>query len=279
MNTEPPEGDDLHRMLVSMKQNVLERATPRPKRRRHRTGIAIGVVGVLLLGAAGGSVALGLIPTRLAAAPAPSATHSQEPAVTETPSGDPVIDRPTPTATPTPTGTPTPTRPAYALDDPSTWTVSGTEVGPIALGGNREAEIDDLAGPFSTLGPEQTCPNPNAVFLHDEQGTNLVVVGTDGTVQSVDIGFSMPLGQTQVAGPTTPEGLGIGSTLEQLRAAYPDLHFSRAGADGPTVDNPYGGYVTAMNGATVTFLIPVGQDRVASMWVSVTDPNPPDEYC
>ncbi|WFR67037.1 hypothetical protein P9139_21205 [Curtobacterium flaccumfaciens] len=87
-------------MLVSMKQNVLERATPRPKRRGRRAGIAIGIVGVLMLGAAGGGVALGLIPTSLTADPAPTATTTPEPTQTETPSGAPVIGRPTPTPPP-----------------------------------------------------------------------------------------------------------------------------------------------------------------------------------
>jgi len=277
MNTEPPVGDDLQRMLVAMKQNVLERAEPRRGRRGRRAGIAIGIVSVLLLGAAGGGVALGLIPTSLTAEPTPSATSTPEPSVSETPSGAPVVDRPTPTPTSTPS--PTSTRPAYALDDPSTWTISGTEVGPIALGGERSTELDDLAGAFETLGPEQTCPNPNAVFLRSEQGMDMVVSGQDGTVQGVDIGLGEPLGPERAAAPTTAEGLGLGSTLAELRAAYPDLHYSRAGAEGPTDEDPYGGYVTAMNGATVTFAIRPGETAVTRMWVSISEPRPPYEYC
>ncbi len=123
MNTEPPVGDELQRMLVSMKQHVLERAESRPRRRR-LTGIAIGVVSVLLLGAAGGGVALGLIPTSLTAEPTPTATSTPEQTASETPSGAPVIGRPTPR--PTPTSTPTSTRAPYSVADPSTWTISGT---------------------------------------------------------------------------------------------------------------------------------------------------------
>lgn len=280
MDTEPPQGDDLQRMLVPMKRHVLEHAAPRRSRRGRTTGIALGIVGVLLLGATGGGVALGLIPTSFtgqAQAPAPSDTPEQLPS--EAPSGAPVSDEPTPVLTPTSTPTPTSTRPAYSLSDPSTWTISGTEVGPIALGGDRATELDDLAGIFETLGPEQTCPNENAVFLHSEQGTSLIVSGQDGLVQNVDIGFAVPLGEDRVAGPTTPQGLGLGSTLEQLRAAYPDLHFSRPGLDGPTEDLPEGGWVTTMNGATITFVVPAGRDTVAGMWVSLVDANPPYEYC
>ncbi|SOC89871.1 hypothetical protein SAMN05660766_3605 [Curtobacterium sp. 314Chir4.1] len=97
MNTEPPEGDDLHRMLVSMKQNVLERATPRPKRRRVRPGIAIGVVGLLAIGTATGAVALSLSQQEQPTA-APTQTQQPEPAPSATtPTSAPI----TPTATPT----------------------------------------------------------------------------------------------------------------------------------------------------------------------------------
>lgn len=106
MNTEPPEGDDLQRMLVSMKQNVLERATPRPKRRRGRSGVVIGVVALLAVGTATGAVALTLSQQDTPVA-APTQTQVPEPSPTATtPSSAPITDAPTPT--PTPTATPTP---------------------------------------------------------------------------------------------------------------------------------------------------------------------------
>ena len=43
MNTEPPTGDDLQRLLVTMKQGVLDRAEeqrPASRRRGRRAGIA-----------------------------------------------------------------------------------------------------------------------------------------------------------------------------------------------------------------------------------------------
>jgi len=105
MNTEPPEGDDLQRMLVSMKQNVLERATPRPKRRRFRPGIALGVVGLLAIGTATGAVALSLSQQETPVA-APTTSRAPEPAPSATtPSSAPITQRPTPRPTPTPTTT------------------------------------------------------------------------------------------------------------------------------------------------------------------------------
>ncbi|MGN6407768.1 MAG: hypothetical protein ACTHMH_05430 [Curtobacterium sp.] len=96
MNTEPPEGDDLQRMLVSMKQNVLERATPRPKRRRFRPGIALGIVGLLAIGTATGAVALTLSQQETPVA-APVQTQQPEPAPSATtPTSAPITQRPTP---------------------------------------------------------------------------------------------------------------------------------------------------------------------------------------
>lgn len=117
MNTEPPEGDDLQRMLVAMKQNVLERATPRSRRRRIRPGIVIGVVGLLALGTASGAVAVSLsqqdhpvaAPTTREPAPVPSAA---------TPTSAPITMTPTPRPTRNPVATiPTTCREAVPAKD------------------------------------------------------------------------------------------------------------------------------------------------------------------
>ncbi|MDN4649602.1 hypothetical protein [Curtobacterium sp. PsM8] len=106
MNTEPPTGDDLQRMLVSMKQTVLDRAEdrrPAPRRRGRRAGIVIGVIALLGLGATSGGVALGMIPQPFtASAPAPTPSPS-EPVAPSTPESAPVQETPDPVPTPTPT--------------------------------------------------------------------------------------------------------------------------------------------------------------------------------
>ncbi|ROS50261.1 hypothetical protein [Frigoribacterium sp. PhB24] len=95
MNSEPPAGDELARMLVTMKQNVLERTTESPRRKRNRTlGLGLGLAALLAIGGGSGALALGMLPSPFqASAPA-------------TPTGTPT---PTPTATPTATPRPTPT--------------------------------------------------------------------------------------------------------------------------------------------------------------------------
>jgi hypothetical protein len=87
MNTEPPTGDDLNRMLVSMKQNVLERTTDQqPPRAPRHIGLIIGLVALIGLGSASGAVALGLVPKPFAerASVVPTATEDPAPPVTET---------------------------------------------------------------------------------------------------------------------------------------------------------------------------------------------------
>jgi hypothetical protein len=116
MNTEPPTGDDLQRMLVSMKQTVLDRAEdrrPAPRRRGRRAGIVIGVIALLGIGATSGGVALGMIPQPFtASAPAPT-TEPSEPVMPSAPESAPVQETPEPA--PTPTATPTPVARAGTL--------------------------------------------------------------------------------------------------------------------------------------------------------------------
>ncbi|MDM7892898.1 hypothetical protein [Curtobacterium caseinilyticum] len=278
MDTEPPQGDDLQRMLVPMKRHVLEHATPRRSRRGRTTGIALGIVGVLLLGATGGGVALGLIPTSFtgqAQAPAPSDTPEQLPS--EAPSGAPVSDEPTPVLTPTSTPTPTPTstRPPYSLSDPSTWTISGTEVGPVALGGQLDAETDDLRGVLSD--EFSSCSNPRASFWAGKGTLLTIITGADGRIESLSV---RGLAETTDRPPTTAAGIGPGSTVAELRAAYPDLRRSSTSDPDPAVtDDPYGGLTTTVDGSFVTFSTRGPDFPVDEVWVSTVDDAPPTEYC
>ncbi len=257
MDSEPPKGDDLQRLLVTMKQDVLARATPRRGPRRRRTGIAIGVVAALLLGAAGGSVALGLIPGQDDRAAPPAATATPDPTPTRTPDGAPVVDSP-------PTPTPTSTRPPYAVDDPRTWTISGSEVGPVALGGAVAAETDDLSAAFTG---DSNCPNPDVSWWTADGRTPIIVVGQDGVVTGIAVGdFS-----ADQPGPTTAEGLGVGSTLAELRAAYPDLT-QVTGTDGTPA------WTIVRQGRHITFSMRRDTTVTGSVWVS-DEAQEPSEFC
>ncbi|MGW8433123.1 hypothetical protein ACWGJ9_18700 [Curtobacterium citreum] len=273
MDSEPPKGDDLQRLLVTMKQDVLARATPRRGPRRRRTGIAIGVVAALLLGAAGGSVALGLIPGQDDRAAPPAATATPEPTPTRTPDGAPVVDSPPPTPTPTPTST----RRPFALDDPGTWTISGTEVGPIALDGAYDAETDDLAATY-VHSPCYALWDPREPSGPSGEAPSLFIVPDgSGGISGVDIA-----GLPRPAAPTTAEGLGLGSTLDELRAAYPDLHYTvfdgAAPEPDPADENPYGVWTTTIDGGHVSFHV-TATTPVNGIWVSIQRATPPTEFC
>lgn len=267
MNTEPPQGDDLQQMLVSMKQNVLARAEfdrPAPKRRGRRAGIVIGVIAVLGIGVGSGAVALGMVPQPFTAAPAPSPTVT-EPSQTPTKSSAPVVNEPT--ATPTPT----PTRKPFALDDPSTWTISGNEVGPIAIDGETGAELDDLT-PTYTRDPNASCPNPNAFFFSNGQEQTIWVQQTEGQVSGIEVNRHEEGGTSFGTGPTTAEGIGVGSTVSEVRDAYPEALLANEGqAYGQTI------YSVGGEGRWMSFVIGES-DQVTNIWVS-HDPVPPYEWC
>lgn len=267
MNTEPPTGDDLQRMLVSMKQNVLDRAEerrPAPRRRGRRAGIVIGVIALLGLGATSGAVALGMVPQPFAAAPAPSPSVVA-PSETPTRSSAPVVNEPTSTPTPTPTRRP------YDAADPSTWTISGDEVGPVALGGETSAELDDLVPPF-TRDAASTCPNPDAFLFSNGQEQSIWVQQTMGLVSGVLLSRHREGSTSFGTGPTTAEGIGVGSTVEELRDAYPALvQLNADQTSGQTIDAVGG------EGRWVSFVI--GEpDRVTDIWVG-SEPVPPYEWC
>lgn len=273
MRSEPPVGDDLQRMLVSMKQNVLERAEPR-KRRGRRTGVAIAVVALLAIGAAGGGVALGLIPTAPEAAPVTTPSPT-EPTRTVTPSSAPVVITPAPT----------PTTPPYSATDWSTWTITADGIGPATIGsatGTDDAALREgltpappLVDDTGTVIYQWGCANPNARIWERSDGKVVEIVG-DGVVQTVVISGPSDSTATQPAvGPKTLAGIGLGSTLDEIRAAYPNVVQTRTDAAGGTGDTFW---AVPDGGRFIVFQIPADGTSVSRVYVSATD-EPAYDYC
>lgn len=254
-------------MLVAMKQTVLTRAAEaRPQRRRRgrRAGIVIGVIAVLGLGATGGGVALGMIPQPFAAAPAPTAAPSRTPsAAPSTPAAAPVQE------TPEPAPTPTSTRRPFAIDDPSTWTISGNELGPIALGGQFDAETAVLHDGGRAASEHEPCPAMiSGTWKLDGTDSVEVRADVDGVIRAVRLRPTVPSDDAPVLRPDSPrtaQGVTLGSTLTELRSVYPDIHPVDPGAtaewsfwetDGAAGPMTFG---LALDGETVN-LIDIGNE-------------------
>lgn len=127
---------------------------------------------------------------------------------------------PAPSATPE-TGTPTPT-PTIDLADPSSWVVSATGIGPITLGGSAAAAAESMTA-FTTTSNDGApeCP----VTVYDSDAVPSIYIGTENVdsdvITSIRLGVGLvPDGATS---PTTAEGIGIGSTVDELTAAYPSI--------------------------------------------------------
>ncbi|MDH6180375.1 hypothetical protein M2152_000557 [Microbacteriaceae bacterium SG_E_30_P1] len=182
-----------------------------------------------------------------------------------------------PTATPTPASSSTaepsalPTDDAPDPTDPSTWVIESAAVGPIALGDAAADAADALTsyGRGEALGD---CP---VIFL-DAPGLPGVVLspGSDGAIEAITItskSAGMPQDPTVLAdaSPRTSEGVGIGSTRDELVAALPDAEIVR--------DDP-ASVVYRTGSASPYRLFVVESDRVVAITVSYADAIP-REFC
>ncbi|MFK4837906.1 hypothetical protein ACI3KY_19425 [Microbacterium sp. ZW T2_14] len=152
----------------------------------------------------------------------PSATDA-EPSASVPSASAPSAPSPTPSPTPTPTRTPTPTPTrSEDPDDPATWVITEAGMGPIALG-----------MPFSdalTSMPSGTTNDPDlcgwlAWWSAPAREYNVYTArpgntSDDGPVSLVATeAWGDP---TAAIGPRTASGVGVGSTVEDVRAEYPD---------------------------------------------------------
>lgn len=144
-----------------------------------------------------------------------------------------------PKATPgTSTSPSSPTQPAPSTTainptDPSTWVITFTGIGPLTIGGDKAAQIAKVTT-YSEHGGPTTCP---AKFLTAAKGPTLIVADytTPGRndVLSVAgvIGASSPATAYGRFSPATDKGIRLGSTLAQLKSAYPGI--ANTGSYGP----------------------------------------------
>jgi hypothetical protein len=122
-------------------------------------------------------------------------------------------------ATPTPTPTPSPT-PARDPADPSTWIISETGMGPLVLDQPFSQAVAQLPSPVER--DLERCTNQ--VWWRDADDSALVILhnGSNDAAPLHLVMWADWVEPYDVGGPRTAKGIGVGSTVDEVRAAYPD---------------------------------------------------------
>lgn len=160
------------------------------------------------------------------------------------------------------TGSPPPptTSPTSTIDpsDMTTWTLSGEGVGPIDLG----AAYPEVLGAVPDFEKAEWCEG--VVRLHRE-GTATAVLFLSADGASVE---TITVSGMDVAAPATAEGISLGSSMDDLFAAHPDLSLTnQPAADAWTYATPTDA------GGSMSFL--TYDDEVQMMGVGAGIPTEP----
>ncbi|MGX5694920.1 hypothetical protein ACWKWP_01870 [Agromyces soli] len=112
-----------------------------------------------------------------------------------------------------------PTPAAADPSDISTWVISGAGIGPI----ERGAPYPEAVVGLSAFAAEEMCPG---MIVFEREGTPRVLVSLseDGAaVATVWVSGRGADGGAPSVTPVTAAGIGLGSSLDELEAAYPEL--------------------------------------------------------
>ncbi|MCM3658683.1 hypothetical protein M3147_15610 [Agromyces mediolanus] len=195
---------------------------------------------------------------------------ASEPEPTPSP---PATSSPTPTASPTPA--PVPSAAAPDVADLTTWTISGAGFGPVVRG----AAYPEVATPLTAfdLAPvDAACPRLFTLALAADDGPSvaallLIVSETGDRVEDVWVSGSPDASGTLPLAPRTAEGIGLGSRIDELTAAYPELQqIAQLSAEG------FGYAVGDAERGWIDFI--VVEDVVTSVGSSA-EPRAPKEFC
>lgn len=220
---------------------LTEVGAQRPRRRAVTALLALAVMVIAVMVVAMTMLVGDASPTRVATAPS---TSSPVPSTT--------VDAPPPTAAPEPTTT-TAALPALATAD---WHITDDGVGPIKLG----MTFEDVAR--ASHASIRTYPNDPFVGLDPEQGS---------TLQPGDVSlFDQRTGMVSIIGVSSPTiatdvGIRVGSTTDDVRAAYPGAEFQDAGRGSGLflIDRPGGRVLVLGIDAGVVRIIELCTDRAA----------------
>ncbi|MFF9564892.1 hypothetical protein ACF1AJ_16215 [Leifsonia sp. NPDC014704] len=249
------------RRKAAIRELVVDNAAAHPGRAggRKRTALVATLV-VLALTISGGSVAYALGTGLFDPAPV-APTTSPTPTVTPTP---------TPTSTPTPTPTPTAAAPDPA--DPSTWTIDFNGVGPFRLS-MPIVSVPSAASGFADETDERCKPRQVDLVASDHLGISAFSPQQQpDTVDSLLLNYNFTIyGDPAPVTPRTDRGIGIGSTTEELLAAYPGIALT--GTYNEVADN-YG----LQDSAGTWIVFRTLHDRVDVIMVSPVSVIP-SEFC
>lgn len=197
--------------------------------------IAIVLAGSLVLGS---GIGAGVGAVVNAVRPAAQDDIRETDALTSDPEGSP--SEPQPSAVPVETS------------DPATWTIDFDSVGPIELGEAVTSARGDMSAWVAE--PVDVCTWTNW-FSRPEISLVFILTEDESAIDLIDISNR---GQDARVGPKTAEGIGLGSTLDELTAAYPDVQ--RTGDYGP--DYLY--YAITDGSNWIVFAVePTGISRIA----------------
>jgi len=191
-------------------------------------------------------------------------------ATAPTPSGT-ATDGSSPPAEPTPTEART-TAPSADPADPATWIITEEGIGPVQIGGDF---AETLAGlPDDWRNDTENCSWAAFWNAADNSYGVRFVQGTEGAASPIRLvsASSAADGVVPGSGPRTADGLGIGSTRQEVLAQHPDAEEGESSIDGTWLEVP------GADGTSVYFQYVEGSEGAWA--VTVTDlPEPPYEVC
>lgn len=137
---------------------------------------------------------------------------------------------PTVAATATPASTPTPSSDAA---DPATWVISFDAIGPLVSGAPL-ADVPGELGAFKQLrAPDAECSAFVYVVTDHLNASVRAERGNPSRAAESTVfwkGSAAPVAADVQRSPRTATGIGIGSSLDQLKAAYPELRVTQESA-------------------------------------------------